>query len=129
MNNESDMSYSDNSTSRSRISSESESERNEQIINLNIGFSCPLCEVQCDTVHELNDHKRSHVEDSYANKAKSPPRSYFSASQPSSSSYEQYTFRTSTKKRGASVSPNSGNMQKQRPTWKKISVNNVDYHL
>ena len=116
---------SDGSTSRSRISS-SESESNDSIINTNYGVLCPLCELKCDTMHELNEHKKIH---SYANMAKSPPRASFSASQPTTSSHNENNSDSLHKKRGASTSPSSENMQRKKANWTKISDNQALYKL
>ena len=94
-------------------------------------FVCTQCGALCDTAHELNDHMQSHAEavDTYANKAKSPPTVGFSASQPTTSTHVQPTHDETNRKRGASVSPNSGNTHRRKTQWTKISNSNTFFQL
>ena len=89
---------SDTDASRSRISTESDSDIEENVMETTSGFTCTQCESICDTVHELDEHMRVHA-DSYANRAKSPPRVGVSASQPTVSSHVQSTNDTANRKK------------------------------
>ena len=84
-----------------------------------MSFECPRCDFKCNIAHELSDHKQKHS-NSYADWAKSPPRFGYSASQPTTSTPQHHTSDTPYGKRAASVSPNSGNIQRKRTNWTNI---------
>ena len=122
----SDISYSSNSdeSSKSRITSESDSDRDEMEHSDDLVYACPNCDAKCSTAHELNDHNKIHT---YAERTKSPIRPRISASQPSNSF--QHTSENPDKKRAASTSPNSGNIRRRKENWSKISENYVSFKL
>ena len=120
-------------SSKSKLSSESDSEYEDNKEIDECEFACSECDVKCKTGHELNAHIKVHKEETYAEKAKSPQddrtakqsashtdRSGFSASQPTTTTRHQ-AKKARENKRGASASPTAENGDKRGKKFYKVS--------
>ena len=116
-------------SSHSDVLDSTENENNDT--NFEDQFACSECEFKSVTAHGLFDHKEIHT--SYADRAKSPPRTEISSSQPAQMpSYQQSNY-ANDKKRAASSSPNSSNRKsskaQKKPIFKTVSRNYTFFKL
>ena len=78
---------------------------NENDTNFYDPFVCSVCDFRSSTGHGLEEHKKIHLKQTYADRTKSPPRNIhmygISSSQPTGSSNYQQTSSPNNKKRAA----------------------------
>ena len=115
---EGDPSTDSDDSIRSTLTTDSESDNEDNLISVESEFACSECDRKCTTGHELNEHRKTHSE-TYADRVKSPPKQNseqspvtitnsigISASQPTGSSQHKAST-NNLRKRGASASPTS----------------------